>query len=82
MKCPKCGSKTVKWAGGDNIVNVSGLLFTRVDFCRCQDCQHFAYEDRFEDDGDPGVDWFPFRCECGANAGGDCTGVCVEDEVK
>jgi len=44
FNCPKCESGNVIWIGGDNVVNVNGLLFTRVDFYRCNDCGHkFSY---------------------------------------
>lgn len=39
------------------------------------------YEEWFEANyPEPGDSTARFLCECGANAGGQCTGVCVEDE--
>lgn len=38
--CPKCESSNVVYKGGDNVVNVSGPVMSRVDFYDCYDCGH------------------------------------------
>jgi len=39
-ECPSCESVNVVYLGGDNIVNVSGPLMSRVEFYQCNDCGH------------------------------------------
>lgn len=39
-ECPECESNNVVYTGGDNIVNVSGPLMSRVEFYECRDCGH------------------------------------------
>ena len=36
--CPKCEADNVRWCGGDNVVNLGGSLFTRVDWWKCEEC--------------------------------------------
>lgn len=40
LTCPTCEAVDVQWVGGDNVVNLSGPLFTRVDFFTCNACGH------------------------------------------